>query len=421
MANPVLLALPDLSPPLAVEILPKGLVVNRFLVNADGKTHDLVIGPNNPAHHGQDPHKYQNTVIGRYSNRIPTGSLPIAKNGATATVNPIPNESPKVSLHGGPEGFDTHDWQPIDITDATLFSEKEKESIASLPSSAVFKHVSPDGDQGFPGRLLLEVLFALSSAPTKSNGHSEPYHVGSLYIVYRAKLLSENNSEVTPINLTQHWGFNLDASLAEKGTPTPDIKNHRLFIKADHTIALDDSALSTGKLTSVIGTSQEHAHTHLGNNFPPKGHDSFYVFNIPPTPIESIRLPLTKLQSLDLFKDVLLAPARTNPLVKLSSERSGWTLAFDSNQPGVQFYTANFLDASKGTRKPIHGWSGKDGDGYGPHTFAFLEFHEPLAAWLHPETAVSGDTLLTADELYNNFVRVDVMFKQPPRAESDDA
>ena len=60
--------------------------------------------------------------------------------------------------------------------------------------------------------------------------------------------------------------------------------------------------------------------------------DSFYVFNIPSTPIESIRLPLSKLPTLDLFEEVLHAPARTNPLVELSSERSGWSLTFDSNR-----------------------------------------------------------------------------------------
>ena len=145
------------------------------------------------------------------------------------------------------------------------------------------------------------------------------------------------------------------------------------------------------------------------------------MFNVPSTPIESIRLPLSKLPTLDLFEDVLHAPARTNPLVKLSSERSGWSLTFDSNrafsqhdrwcaachlftEPGVQFYSAKLFEG-KGTRKPIHGWSGRDGDGYQPHSmplctcslcvsyvvnpaFAFLEFHEVIicSATFYPLT-----------------------------------
>jgi len=334
-------------------------------------------------------------------------------------VQPTPNESPKSSLHGGTQGFDSRDWEPIELAAASLFSDKEKASIASLTSSTIFKLISPNGDQGFPGKLLVEVLFAVSPGTVKPSDATEAHHVGSLYIVYRAKLLSEGKKEVTPINLTQHWGFNLDASLAGKGSPTPNIKEHKLFINADHVIDLDENALSTGKLNPVAGTPQEHAHTRLGDSFPPSGHDSFYVFKAPPTPIESIRIPLSTLSTLDLIKDILRAPARTNPLVELTSELSGWALAFDSNQPGVQFYSGNLSDG-KGTRKPIHGWSGQDGDGYGPQTFAFLEFHEPLAAWLHPETAVSGDTLLTSDELYNNFVRVDVLFKQPPGSEAEE-
>ena len=123
--------------------------------------------------------------------------------GYSPSYPPSWAENPQVSLHGGPEGFDTRDWQPIDLADATLFSESEKRSIASLPSSVIFRLVSPDGDQGFPGNLLLEVLYALSSPVSKQGSHSEKCHVGSLYIVYRAKLFSDKNSEVTPVNLTQ--------------------------------------------------------------------------------------------------------------------------------------------------------------------------------------------------------------------------
>ncbi|KAF8480653.1 galactose mutarotase-like domain-containing protein [Gautieria morchelliformis] len=283
-------------------------------------------------------------------------------------------------------------------------ARSEKASIAALPSSALFKLVSPDGDQGYPGNLLLEVLFAASPAVSKLGNNSENRHVGSLYIVYRFKLLYGDKIHVTPVNLTQvtslslasidiqHWGFNLDASLARQGTPTPDIKDHQLFIK------LDERGLSTGKLTSIVGTPLEHAHTKLRDKLSSLG---------------------AWLPTLDLFEEVLHAPARTNPLVELFSERSGWTLTFDSNQPGVQFYSGRLFDC-KGTRKPIHGCSGRDGDGYEPHIFAFLEFHEPLAAWLHPKTAVTGETLLTADELYSNFVRVDVQFKRPRNSEADD-
>jgi aldose 1-epimerase len=84
----------------------------------------------------------------------------------------------------------------------------------------------------------------------------------------------------------------------------------------------------------------------------------------------------------------------------------------------VQFYTANFYDRSN-ARKKIHGGTGapRTGDGYGPHAGAFLEFHEPLAAFLeqNKDTIRSGyDTLLAPGEVYNNWVRLDVLCKSVP-------
>lgn len=102
-------------------------------------------------------------------------------------------------------------------------------------------------------------------------------------------------------------------------------------------------------------------------------------------------------------------------------------------EPGVQFYTNNLSAPEKGARKKIHGGSGSVGDGYPPgstslqcstvpqmfHCYltltaaAFLEFHAPLAAWIHPSArGPSGeDTLLASGEVYNNFVRLDVWYR----------
>jgi aldose 1-epimerase len=87
-------------------------------------------------------------------------------------------------------------------------------------------------------------------------------------------------------------------------------------------------------------------------------------------------------------------------------------------EAGVQFYTANFYDRSN-SRKKIHGGTGikHSGDGYGPGAGAFLEFHEPLAAFLdqNKDTVRSGyDTLLGPGEVYNNWVRLDVLTRSVP-------
>lgn len=212
--------------------------------------------------------------------------------------------------------------------------------------------------------------------------------------------------------ILQHWGFNLDASLLSSARqPMTDIKDHVLTINAESHVELDSVALATGKLLPASG---EHGHTakKVGELFPASGYDSFYVFR-PELPAKvPVHVPLASLDTLDVLPQIL-APyslsSTATPLVTLSAPRSGITAHFESNQPGVQFYSGNFMDG-KGSRKRIHGGTGEldTGDGYPAGSAAFLEFHELLAAWLYPY-ADKGDTLLTSDKLYNNFVKVNVV------------
>jgi aldose 1-epimerase len=106
-------------------------------------------------------------------------------------------ENPKVSLHGGPTGFDAVMWSTLSREEKPeLFSSAETEQIRSFPekSYAVFRLVSPDGDQGYPGELLNEVLIALVPSSTGK--------LGTVVIVYRSKLNGKVKA-VTPVNLTQ--------------------------------------------------------------------------------------------------------------------------------------------------------------------------------------------------------------------------
>ncbi|EJD49561.1 galactose mutarotase-like protein [Auricularia subglabra TFB-10046 SS5] len=407
-------------PPLAVAISNRGLAVHQFILQHDGKTHDIVLGPQAAADFDKPGHKYQNVIIGRYANRVPTGAHELDKDGAKATFTALPNENAQVSLHGGPSGFDAVEWASLPLADATLFSPAERKTLEAFPadSYALFTHTSPDGDQGFPGVLRVEVLFVLIPSGDKPATDAKEIALGSLVILYRAKVEGKDGAKVvTPINLTQHWGFNLDASLLSHARqPMTDIKEHILTINADNHVELDSNALATGKLLPVANTP-EHAHKAkpVGELFPAKGYDSFYVFrdaqDVP------VHLPLAQLAETDVLRDILrpfslAAHAQKEPKVTLASPKSGITVHFESNQPGVQFYSGNFLDG-KGSRKRIHGGKGvlEDGDGYPAVSAAFLEFHELLAAWLHPYADAKGNTLLTSDELYNNFVRVDVVAK----------
>ncbi|KAI0749261.1 galactose mutarotase-like protein [Daedaleopsis nitida] len=421
--HPILLTLPSFTPSLALEILPAGLTLHRLFVQADGKTHDILIGPEDPT--GHIAQKYTNTIIGRYANRLPIGSHTLERDGLSSVVNPQPNEKPTVSLHGGVKGFDQYPWEPlVDPSAAQLFTPAEIATTQTrLPSSIIFKRISEDGEEGYPGKLLVEALIGLAQpegAPNQTADGAKEWNLGSVVLIYRAKLLDEKT--ITPINLTQHWGFNLDASLQE-GSDTLSIKEHKIDIKADHTIELNSEGLSTGTLLAVAGT--HHAHKEktsgkIGEAFPASGYDEFYVFAPRATPPPPSKLPASAFSpELDLVGAAL---SRDGPgseeLVSLTSGKSGLRISFASNQPGVQFYTNNFAVPEKGARKKIHGGSGSVGDGYGPGTAAFLEFHAPLAAWMDPSVrGPSGeDTLLASGELYNNITRMDVWYKSPGSA-----
>lgn len=112
-------------------------------------------------------------------------------------------------MHGGPSGFDSKEWTPLlDPSEATLFSKAEVDTITStmpVGSAIIFSRISEDGEEGFPGRLLVEVLVGLVQ-PSGPQTQRESLNLGSVVLVYRAKLLDEG--KVTPINLTQ-VGFSL--------------------------------------------------------------------------------------------------------------------------------------------------------------------------------------------------------------------
>ena len=203
------------------------MTIHRFFVQADGRvcnnfppsaspsiltvewfqTHDLVIGPESP--HSHKHIKYTNTIIGRYTNRLPAKELSVSSPrspGIQASFTPLPNETPNVSLHGGQVGFDEKPWEPISFPPKTgeveLFSDKELSTIASeVATAAIFKYISEDGEQGYPGRLRVEALIGLLQPKLSRVSGLEELNLGSVLIVYRAKLLEEG--KVTPINLTQ--------------------------------------------------------------------------------------------------------------------------------------------------------------------------------------------------------------------------
>lgn len=427
--EPILLTLPSFTPSLALEVLPYGLTLHRVFVQAGGRTHDIVIGPESPKDHVTQ--KYTNSIVGRYANRIPVGKHILERHGITSELNALPNENQRVSLHGGPVGYDAVPWTVLETAgQLKLFSDTEIARLsepAAQSSQAIFRLESKDGDQGFPGKLLIEVVIALVSPGVGAGEISanEHYDLGSIVIIYRAKLAEGDKKVVTPVNLTQHWGFNLDASLKE-GDNYLSVKDNVLTIKSDRITELNEVALATGNYTPTPpGSDHAHVNKRIGDRFPEKGYDDYYVFRADAVPSVPSRLPLASFSAETDFVTDLLKPVsedtvtsrggnRAQPTVELTSDKSGLKLIFDSNQRGVMFYSNNLSTAAKGARKKIHGGSGVSGNGdaYSPGTAVFLEFHNPITAFLEPANKDGEDTLLTTEELYHNYVRLDIKFKE---------
>lgn len=416
-AAPVVLALNNtITPAVALEILPQGLAVNRIYLNADGETHDIVEGPFDTTQHQTPPFKYLNTVVGRYANRIPTkeNGHSIEKDGISATIKPVYNERGKVSLHGGPNALDTVLFETLKAADSALFSAAELQDLKTTDySNVLFTTTIPDGSNGFPGTLRIEVLFAViepTTTPAVSPGKYAD--LGSALIVYRARLT--DSAKITPINLTQHWGFNLESSL--RPTPNLNVRDHYLTLKSPAIVAIDEHLLPTGQLEATEGTSHEHNGKKIGDRFPDKGYDHFYLFpkdqHGAANASQPGRVPVAQVSSTNLLKELLETKAPVDPPVELWSEKTGYKVQFSTNQGGVQLYTANFQN-SAGTRKKIHGGV-QGGDGYPKEGAVFLEFHDPPSAFLYPQNGI--DTLLTSEELYHNYVKLNFAYKSPARA-----
>ncbi|KAJ2929873.1 hypothetical protein H1R20_g7213, partial [Candolleomyces eurysporus] len=389
---------------LTLEVLPYGVTIHRFLVKTGEQTHDVVLGPESPDDHKTQ--KYTNSIVGRYANRIPVKTHALQRGKYTSSFTAQANENPRVSLHGGPVGFDAVVWS-IAKDDPSLFTEAEvsKLKAADPASYTIFRYVSPDGDQGYPGKLTVETLIALVDAPSTNASVTAERPLGAVTIVYRAKL--NDQATVTPVNLTQHWGFNLNASLPSHELT---IKGHTLNLQTDHLVVRDADSLSTG----FASTAGDAVHTHdgkqIGEHSPKAGYDDYYLLkqgaaSAAPTRIESAAFNA----GLDLISDVTKA-TYDRSIAELASSASGLKLSFDSNQHGLMVYTNDLSSASRGARKVAHGGSGISGhgDAYGPGDAVFLEFHHPLAAFLEPKNKDKEDTLLTSDEIYHNFVRCSV-------------
>jgi aldose 1-epimerase len=247
---------------------------------------------------------YFGCITGRYANRIAKGQFQL--NGQTYQ---LPINNPPNSLHGGDIGFDKHVWAATPV--------QGKSSVA-----LVLRFTSPDGDQNYPGTLANQVTYTVDNR-------------NQIRMDYRAHLVGGNLKTI--INLTNHAYWNL------AGEGTGAIYDHQLKINASHYTPVDSTLIPTGEIPTVSGTPLDFRHStaigaRIRDNFQQlvfgRGYDHNWV--------------------LDRHGSGLELAAR------LREPRSGRVLEVLTDQPGLQFYSGNFLD---GTLYGTSGHAYRQGDG----------------------------------------------------------
>jgi len=263
-----------------------GVIVSLKVPDRKGQLGDVVLGFENLE--GYSPKvPYFGALIGRYGNRIGNAKFTLDGKEYTLAKNDGPN-----SLHGGIRGFDKVVWQGEPL--------ERKDDVG-----VILKYTSPDGEEGYPGTLHATVTYTLNDK-------------NELEIDYQA-----TTDKATPINLTNHSYFNL------AGEGNGDILGDLLTLNADHFTPVDDTLIPTGKIASVKGTPFDFTQ---------------------PTPIGARINEQNEQLLLGHGYDHNFVINRTGPgltlVARVYEPTTGRVIEIDSTEPGVQFYTGNFLDGT---------------------------------------------------------------------------
>jgi len=260
-----------------------GAIVALFVPDRDGQLEDVVLGWDDVAGYVAASN-YFGILVGRYANRIAQGRFTLNGTTYTLAINNGPN-----ALHGGPGGFHGVVWQAEPATDAPKLT---------------LRYTSPDGEEGYPGNLAAEVTYTL----TDDN---------ALRIDYTATTDAD-----TVINLTNHSYFNLN------GAGNGDILDHEIQIFADRITPVDETLIPTGELQPVDGTPFDlRTPTAIGAGIdaddPQIAYGGGYDHNF-----------------------VLNADGSLVPAARVYAPKTGRVLETLTTEPGVQFYSGNFLTGS---------------------------------------------------------------------------
>ncbi|RYD67712.1 MAG: galactose mutarotase [Sphingomonadales bacterium] len=258
-----------------------------------GKRAEVTLGYDNVADYEAKP-SFFGVTVGRYANRIAGGRFVLSGRNYQLTLNDKTN-----SLHGGVKGFDKRNWAIL--------------SVSSGPTAKVVLGLtSPDGDQGYPGTLEVKVTFSLDET-------------GNLTIGYDA-----TSDKPTIVNMTNHALFNMAGDGAPEGT-----SRQRLTIPARTYTPVDGTLIPTGELKPVAGTVFDFRKSRLIADGLRDGRDPQIVVGRGYD------------HNFALDKGVTATPQLA---ARLEDPASGRVLEVLSTEPGVQFYSGNFLDGTTSGR-----------------------------------------------------------------------
>jgi aldose 1-epimerase len=307
-----------------------GIVTSLKVPDRNGQFGDVVLGYDSlDGYIKSSP--YFGCLVGRYGNRIAKGKFKLNGQEYTLVTNNYPN-----ALHGGTRGFDKVVW------DAKILATPEGPGLE-------LRYVSKDGEEGYPGNLSVTAVYTL----TEDNG---------LKLDYDA-----TTDKDTVVNLTQHSYFNL----AQRG----NILGHVVMMPADRFTPVDSTLIPTGELRPVQGTPFDfRTPTAIGARIEQddqqlkfgKGYDHNWVFT-------------KKLNQLTL-------------LARVTEPTTGRVLEVLSTEPGLQFYSGNFLD---GTITGKGGWTYQFRNG-----FCMEPQHYPDS----PNHPAFPTTVLKPGQVYRNTI-----------------
>ena len=299
---------------ISVQIINYGATITSInMPDKDGNLQDIVLGFDDMSGYLSQSNPYFGATIGRVANRIGKGKFTVNGKQYQVTVNNGPN-----SLHGGVLGFDKKLWRAQVID-------------GGVAPKVVFSLLSPNGDEGYPGDLITHVTYQLLPD-------------NQLKVDFQAVA-----TQTTPVVLTNHSYFNLAGHTEANGK----LEGHWIQLNADNYTPLDDNLVTKGEISAVKGTDFDLTGRMkdlacLLAKFPPgpNGYDNNFCIN-------------------RLSGDGGLSLAG-----RVQHRPSGRVLEVHTDQPGVQFYTANFLpDPDKDEQAVL----GKAGAKYCKHGAFCLE------------------------------------------------